>query len=120
MGKAVSFKECILYLVMIQGTNVSEGKRLFKWSAAGSKVPQQTLPGSASELGCPLPGPSLEGSIRKLFDTLHDILQWPLSSLEERCMEMSERINSWDEWVARTENCSETIERGTVPQGSSY
>lgn len=75
---------------------MSKGKRLFKWHTAGSKVPQQTLPGSASELGCPLTSLSLEGSVWELLDTLHDILQWPLSSLEERYREMSERINNLD------------------------
>ena len=93
---------------------MSEGERLFKPRAAGSKVPQQILPGSASEPCCPLTSLSLEGSIRELLETLHDILQWPLSSLEERYREMSERINNLDGRVARLENRTEMIERGAL------
>jgi len=62
---------------------VSEGERLFKRHAAGSKLPQQILPGSASEPCCSLTSLSLEGSVRELLETLCDILQWPLSSLED-------------------------------------
>lgn len=90
---------------------MSEGERLFKRHAAGSKVPQQILPGSASEPCCPLTSLSLEGSIRELLETLHDILQWPLFSLEERYREMSERINNLDGRVARLKNRTEMIER---------
>lgn len=99
---------------MIRGTNVSEGERLFKRRAAGSKVPQQILPGSASEPCCPLTSLSLQGSIRELLETRHDILQWPLSSREERYREMSERINNLDGRVARLENRTEMIERGAL------
>ncbi|XP_009460368.1 PREDICTED: transcription factor Sp3 [Nipponia nippon] len=100
---------------MIRGTNVSEGEKLFKRHAAGSKVPSQILLGSASEPCCPLTSLSLEGSIRELLETLHDILQWPLSSLEERYRETSERINNLDGRVARLENRIEMIERGALP-----
>ena len=93
---------------------MSEGERLFKRHAAGSKVPQQILPGSASKPCCPLTSLSLEGSIRELLETLHDILQWLLSSLEERYREMSERINNSDGRVARLENRTEMTERGAL------
>lgn len=93
---------------------MSGGERLFKWHAAGSKVPQQILLGSASEPCCPLSSLSLEGSIRELLETLHDILQWPLSSLEERYREMSERINNLDGQVAGLENHTEVTEGGAL------
>lgn len=93
---------------------MSEGERLFKRHAAGSKVPQQILPGSASEPCCPLASLSLEGSIWELLEALHDILQCPLSSLEERYREMPERINNLDGQVARLENHIEVTERGAL------
>lgn len=93
---------------------MSEGEMLFKQRAAGSKVPQQIPLGSASEPCWPLTTLSLEGSIRELLETRHDILQWPLSSLEERYREMSERINNIDGWVARLENRTERNERGAL------
>lgn len=108
--KVVSFKEYILYLVMVRGIDVSEGERLFKQYAAASNVPQQILLGLASELCCPLTSLRLEGSTQELLETLHDVLQWPFSSLEERYREMSERINNLDGWVARLENCTEMME----------
>lgn len=68
--------------------NVSEGERLFKQHAAGLKVPPQILLGPASESCCPLTSLSLEESIRELPETLHDILQWSLSTLKETHREM--------------------------------
>lgn len=76
---------------------MSEGERLFKHHAAGSKDPTN----STSESCCPLNSLSLEESILELLETLRDILQWSLSTLKEK---MSERINNLDGQVASLEN----------------
>lgn len=79
------------------------------------RIPQILL-GPASESCCPLTSLSLKESIRELLETLHDILQWSLSTLKGKYREMSERINSLDGQLARLENHTEVIERGALSQ----
>lgn len=60
------------------------------------RIPQILL-GHASESCCPLTSLSLEESIWEFLETLHDILQWSLSTLKEKYREISE--NEQLRWV---------------------